>query len=361
MTKPLVSICLPNLNTRPFLDERMETVMSQTLKDWELIISDNYSDDGAWELFQTFRSDARVQLYRTPRRGMYANWNECIRRARGEYVYIATSDDSMRPECLEKLASALESRRDLDLALCDFEEIDERGVPCRDQPRPQRAFLGEWLTRGSIRKGTTEFLLHAAFGTTVWVTMTTVLIRRSLFEKTGLFRTDAGSHADEEWTLRACLASDIVYVPRRYATWRIHPAQATSKADPRRTRGLILRSARSVVYDRRSGIPSAWKRVPQWDRQLLAVYRRRFLECLEIDRWSARMRPRRFVRDVLEAVRRDPGVLSAKVRADDGRSRREPIDHRQVAQDLIGTFGGQWPPVEAVVEERGASEQLAWT
>lgn len=51
---PLVSILLPNLNTRPFLEERMATILNQTYTNWELIIADSYSDDGSWEYLKEF-------------------------------------------------------------------------------------------------------------------------------------------------------------------------------------------------------------------------------------------------------------------------------------------------------------------
>ena len=54
--EPLVSICLPNLNTRPFLDERMETILGQTFKDWVSIICDGYPNDGTWG-GQKFKDD----------------------------------------------------------------------------------------------------------------------------------------------------------------------------------------------------------------------------------------------------------------------------------------------------------------
>ena len=49
---PKVSICVPNLNTRPYLPERFETIFNQTFQDWELIVCDSYSDDGSWEYIQ---------------------------------------------------------------------------------------------------------------------------------------------------------------------------------------------------------------------------------------------------------------------------------------------------------------------
>jgi len=111
---PLVSICLPTLNARRFLAPRMASILCQTLTDWELIVCDSYSDDGTWEYFRQFKDDPRVRLYQVPKEGLYAGWNECLRRCRGEYVYIATADDTMAPECLERMVAALEAAKTLD-------------------------------------------------------------------------------------------------------------------------------------------------------------------------------------------------------------------------------------------------------
>src|SRR5688572_8802242 len=128
MTGPLVSVCLPNLNTRPFLEERVDTILGQTHANWELIVSDNYSDDGAWEFFQQLATaDQRVSIAQAPKEGLYPNWNNCLRRAQGEYVYIATSDDTMAPDCLEQMVRALEDNPDCDLAHCSLVVIDEQG------------------------------------------------------------------------------------------------------------------------------------------------------------------------------------------------------------------------------------------
>ena len=67
---PLVSICLPNLNARPFLEERFHTILGQTLQDWELFVYDSHSDDGSWELIQDFaKKDARIRILQGPREG----------------------------------------------------------------------------------------------------------------------------------------------------------------------------------------------------------------------------------------------------------------------------------------------------
>ena len=82
---PLVSILLPNLNTRPFLEERMATILNQTCSDWELIIADSYSDDGSWEYLNRFPvRDSRITACQIPR-GLYQSWNFCLGNARGKY------------------------------------------------------------------------------------------------------------------------------------------------------------------------------------------------------------------------------------------------------------------------------------
>ena len=134
MKQPLVSVCVPNLNTRPYLQERIDTILGQTYSNWELVISDNFSQDGSWEFFETLaRQEPRVTIAQAPREGLYANWNRCIERARGQYVYIATSDDTMAPDCLEKMVAALERHKDCDLAHCPLVQIDEVGAPAEER------------------------------------------------------------------------------------------------------------------------------------------------------------------------------------------------------------------------------------
>src|SRR5687768_823778 len=110
---PLVSIGLPTLNSQRFLAPRMESIMRQTLTDWELVGIDGHSTDGTFEVLQELeRNDPRVRVSQEPKDGIYPNFNRCAERARGKYVYIATSDDTMADDCLEKLVAALEANPD---------------------------------------------------------------------------------------------------------------------------------------------------------------------------------------------------------------------------------------------------------
>ena len=75
-TLPKISIILPSLNQIRFPPERFNSILQQTWTNWELIVVDNCSDDGAWELIKSFATqDDRIHTFQFPRQGLYANWN----------------------------------------------------------------------------------------------------------------------------------------------------------------------------------------------------------------------------------------------------------------------------------------------
>jgi hypothetical protein len=230
VTTPLVSVCLPNLNTHRYLRERVDTILAQTYPNWELVVSDNYSVDGAWEFFQDLaRADSRVAIEQAPREGMYANWNRCITRARGEYVYVATSDDTMAPDCLEKMVAALTAHPECDIAHCPLLQIDSDGRALPDSWSTGSIFAlssGPKLNTRHVRHAPLDGLLHL-HGGTVYVSVTQLLIRRSLFDRIGLFDSRWGSVGDFNWVMRAALVAHTVHVPDTWGGWRMHDDQAT--------------------------------------------------------------------------------------------------------------------------------------
>lgn len=263
MSAPEVSICLPNLNTRPFLPERMETILGQTLSNWELIVCDSHSDDGSWEFFQKFGGDKRVQLHQVPRAGLYAGWNECLRRATGQYIYIATSDDTADPKLLETLVGALERFPDAKMASCNFTPIDDAGKPIPrsawQEPGLQingEKIYGDWLQKNHRRRGQSEFVATCV-ANHVWTTITAVVFRSSLLQETGLFSEDKVPVNDVDWALRACLCTDAIHVAQPLATLRVHSSQASQKADFAETAALQVRMVERTLRMFESKLPAA--------------------------------------------------------------------------------------------------------
>lgn len=230
---PRVSICVPNLNTRPFLPERFRSIRAQTFQDWELLVYDSYSDDGAWEYIEEMAAvEQRMTCWQGPRAVTPFCWNPSIQRARGEYVYIATSDDTMPADCLEKLVAALDAHPDCGLAHCRLRAIDEHGDDRPDWWSEASVFArstGPLIDRHHVRHAPLDGLLHLA-GDTVYTSITQLLIRRSIFDRVGGFEPTWGSVSDFNWCMRAGLVTNTIHVPDTWGGWRVHSAQSTASA-----------------------------------------------------------------------------------------------------------------------------------
>ena len=237
MSTPRVSICLPNFNTFPYLQERFDTIFRQTYQDWELFVYDSFSDDGSWELIQHLaRQEKRMRIAQGPREGPYPAWNACLHQTKAEYVYIATSDDTMALDCLEKLVAALDRHRDCDLAHCTLVLIDERGAVVTDQQWPDCTIfgdgIGELVNKPHIRKAPYDGLMQLTARHTFF-SITELLIRRSLFSKTGTFPNRWGPPSDFNWEMKAGLVANTVHVPDTWAAWRVRPNQDSGSNDVR--------------------------------------------------------------------------------------------------------------------------------
>ena len=97
------------------------------------------SEDGAWDFLQNLaRKEERVCDRPGPREGIVSELEQLPRAGRvAKYVYIATSDDTMAPDCLAKMVAALEEHKDCDLAHCPLRLIDEKGARVTDQSWPE--------------------------------------------------------------------------------------------------------------------------------------------------------------------------------------------------------------------------------
>ncbi len=224
------TFCVPNLNKIDFLPACIDSILQQDCSDWYCVFVDGYSSDGSWEYMQKFSSDPRFKLLRGLGKGMYADWNECLRHVDTEYFYFLTSDDTCFPNLVSTTTSQLDQFPDIDACHFQFAYIDEQGTITRS---PQDIIRHQFPLYEDInqvvhrRSGLCEFIMHYAYRSP-YVTITSLAFRRRLIEKLEGFRLNYGSSGDYDWTMRLCLETDILYIPKLLATWRIYEGQATS-------------------------------------------------------------------------------------------------------------------------------------
>lgn len=113
---PKVSVLIPVYNRANFIAECIQSALDQTYPDFEVVVVDNASDDGTWEICQRFAAlDQRVRVFRNDTNiGPVRNWKRCAEEAMGEFSKILFSDDCLEPNCLSEMVPKLD---DPDVAL----------------------------------------------------------------------------------------------------------------------------------------------------------------------------------------------------------------------------------------------------
>jgi glycosyltransferase involved in cell wall biosynthesis len=108
---PKVSVVVPNYNHARFLPARLDSILQQSFWDFELILLDDCSTDDSRAVLQSYATDARVRIeFNAVNSGStFKQWNKGVRLARGEFVWIAESDDYADKRLLERLVSALDA------------------------------------------------------------------------------------------------------------------------------------------------------------------------------------------------------------------------------------------------------------
>lgn len=148
--RPLVSMGVPVFNGERFLARALDSLLAQTLTDFEVIISDNASTDGTQAICEEYvRKDRRVRYIRQPVNiGAPRNWNAVVHAARGVFFKWASASDYCAPTMLERCVSEMQA--DAGIVLCHglTQLVNEQEQPIEvyggdvifDQDRPSERF-----------------------------------------------------------------------------------------------------------------------------------------------------------------------------------------------------------------------------
>ena len=124
----LVSIITPSYNSSSFIAETIESILSQTYLNWELLITDDCSTDRSVEIIERYiQRDSRIKLFRLEKNcGAGVCRNRSISEAKGRFIAFCDSDDRWRPEKLEKQLAFMREK-DCALSYTSYMTCDESG------------------------------------------------------------------------------------------------------------------------------------------------------------------------------------------------------------------------------------------
>ena len=125
-----ISVIIPVYNSEATVKRCLDSVAAQTFKSYEVIIVDDGSNDGSARIIDAFcESNAGFRCIRTKNRGVAAARNTGMEVATGDYIAFVDSDDSIRPDMLEKMyAAAVKTDADVTVCRYAFNKIKDQGL-----------------------------------------------------------------------------------------------------------------------------------------------------------------------------------------------------------------------------------------
>lgn len=122
---PLFSIIVPTYNIIGYVGVTIESILSQTFADFELIAVDDGSTDGSSELLDNIASkDVRIRVFHQPNSGVSAARNLGLDKARGKWIVFVDGDDAIRKDALYVLSRCIKRHPSVDLIGYGFEKVE---------------------------------------------------------------------------------------------------------------------------------------------------------------------------------------------------------------------------------------------
>lgn len=219
-----VSVIIPNYNHETFLKQRIDSVLNQTFRDFEVIILDDSSTDNSKEVISTFASNPHVShiVYNEQNSGStFFQWKKGIDLAAGKYIWIAESDDIADINFLIRLVSVLESNNKIGISYCNSQIINSSGhsimvgglnfTPAQMHDHFQKPF---------INSGKEEAKNHHIYSNNI-PNASAVVFRRDLFDP-GFLKTDMKICGDWYFWFNLLQKCDVYYTNEVLNYFRTH-------------------------------------------------------------------------------------------------------------------------------------------
>jgi len=207
--KPLVTVITATLNRKDFLDETIQSVISQTYDNVEYIIVDGGSTDGTLDVIRKYDDKIDYWVSR-PDNSMYEAINDGIRHSRGDIMAVLNSDDKYAgPEVIKQLAAYFQKYPEIDGVYGNLIRLYENHI------RYKKLFQVNYKQYLTSRKGT--FVPHS-----------TLFVKRRLIERVGLYDARYRYASDYDFILRCLKCGTLRHIDRPITFFREHSKSITA-------------------------------------------------------------------------------------------------------------------------------------
>ena len=206
--KPLVSVVMPVYNALPFLQQSIESIVGQTLEDFELVILNDCSTDASGDLLREWeQNDSRIRVYHgTHRLGLCKSSNFVASKARAQIIARMDADDISDNDRLRRQFETLKENADVVLVGTLSDGIDETGRMVRSRDRSR-----------IVRRSPFPPFPHGS-----------VMFRRTAFEDVGGYHAGTDGFEDRDLFLRLATRGRVVTLPDVLYHYRYHVLSASA-------------------------------------------------------------------------------------------------------------------------------------
>jgi len=219
---PKVSVIIPNYNHAVYLKARIDSVLNQSFKDFEIILLDDASNDNSLEIINNFSSDPRFHIILNSQNSgsTFSQWNLGIKIAKGDYIWIAESDDLADPEFLDSLVPVMDHNDSIVIAYSQSKEIDKHGFLIRSMEELTHDLDKKKWKNNYINNGNDERKTYLAVKNTI-PNASAVVFRRRTYED---IETDVKLQLCGDWLIwsRLLQKGNIFYCAQELNFFRRH-------------------------------------------------------------------------------------------------------------------------------------------
>lgn len=241
--KPNVSVIIPVYNGERYIAETIESVIAQTEPSWELIAVDDGSPDNSLEVLEQYakKMPDRIRVITVSNGGVSRARNIGAAAARGTYIAFLDQDDLFAPEKIRRQKEMFERDRSLGISFTNEALIDGDGKVLQENV----------LKLGPEHRGSVfETLLFNNF-----IPISSVIIKKNLFEKTGGFSPKYSLAEDLDFLLRAARDIKVDYIDEPLLRYRVHSGSGTRMRIDR-----LNAETRSIIAQRMQDNPAYFRK-----------------------------------------------------------------------------------------------------
>jgi len=250
MPSPRLSIVIPTYNSAKYLGLTIDSILAQTISDFELVLSDDCSTDDTVRIGEMYAArDPRVKVVRNPHGGTAATRNAGLAATNpgSEFITFFDHDDLWESNAAETLVAALDRNPSAPAAhfLCHCIDSAGERIPGDDHADNMRK-------RRTIADGRIEFLppsaptgFEALLLQNYPTTPGTSMIRRSAFERVGPYEPGVEPCDDWDMNLRIARLGGFVFIDKILLSWRRH-SMASSNLSKRWLKSYMAARRRTI-------------------------------------------------------------------------------------------------------------------